>query len=136
MFTRTVPVFLLAVALVALAPATRMQAAAADTVIGTGTPGSCTATALAAAIAAGGGVSFDCGAGPVTIAGGPYTVTGDVSIDGGGLVTLSGENAHRLFHVQTGGSLRLTNLTLADGSAVDWAGSILNQGTLALDSDD
>jgi len=103
-------------------------------VIGNGGSGSCTAALLAAAISAGGLITFDCGPNPVTIGGGPYSVAGDVSMDGGGLVTLSGENAHRLFHVQPGASLRMANLTLTDGSAADGAGSILNEGTLVLDT--
>ncbi|HRA67327.1 MAG TPA: choice-of-anchor Q domain-containing protein, partial [Caldilinea sp.] len=102
--------------------------------IGDGSPASCTAAMLAAAISAGGLITLDCGPNPVTIAGGPYTVAGDVSMDGGGLITLSGENAHRLFRVQPGASLRLANLILADGSAVEGAGSILNEGTLVLDT--
>ena len=52
------------------------------------------------------------------------TVAGAVTIDGGGLVTLSGEDAHRHFVVTTEGSLRLANLTLSGGSAVEGGGSI------------
>lgn len=104
------------------------------TVVGDGTPAICTAAALANAVAADGMITFDCGPAPVTIAGGPYAIDGDVALDGGGLVTLSGEGAHRLFHVQLGASLRLANLTLTDGSAVEGAGSILNEGALVLDT--
>ena len=49
------------------------EAAAEDvssprTVVGTGTPESCTSTAFVAAVAAGGVITFDCGPDPVTIA--------------------------------------------------------------------
>lgn len=102
------------------------------TVVGDGTPGSCSAAALSSAIDGGGAITFNCGLEPVTIAGGPYTVAGAVTIDGGGLVTLSGENAHRHFVVTAEGSLRLANLTLAGGSAVEGGGSIHNEGALIL----
>lgn len=120
-------------ALLCLAPAWRLLAAPTATVVGDGSPASCTAGALAAAVAVGGEITFNCGASPVTIAGGPYTVAGVVAIDGGGLVTLSGENAHRHFVVQADASLRLTDLTLIDGSVADGAGSILSEGAVTLD---
>jgi hypothetical protein len=104
------------------------------TVVGDGTPASCSAAALSSAIDGGGAITFNCGAEAVTIAGGPYTVAGAVTIDGGGLVTLSGENAHRHFVVTVEGSLRLANLTLAGGSAVEGGGSIHSEGALILDT--
>jgi hypothetical protein len=69
-------------------------------VVGNGTPGSCTESALAATLAGGGSVSFDCGPADVVI---PLTaelvITATTAIDGGGRVTLSGQNATRLFRV-------------------------------------
>jgi Calx-beta domain len=69
-------------------------------VVGNGTPSSCTEPALAAAMAGGGSVTFDCGPGAVTI---PLTselvVSASTAIDGGGTITLSGQNATRLFRV-------------------------------------
>lgn len=62
-------------------------------VIGTGTPASCTFSALSKAVRAGGIITFDCGPAPVTI---PVTATlnlptnKDTVIDGGHLVTLDG----------------------------------------------
>lgn len=70
------------------------------TVVGTGTPGSCTEVALRNAIQGGGIITFDCGAAPHTI-----TVNnelridnhaGDVVLDGGGKITLSGGGASRI----------------------------------------
>jgi hypothetical protein len=63
------------------------------TVVGTGTPASCTFTALNAAVAKGGIITFDCGPSPVTI---PITatmilpLTKNTVIDGGRKVTLDG----------------------------------------------
>ena len=77
-----------------------------DHVIGDGTPASCTSDAVVAAVAAGGVITFDCGPDPVTItmtatakirnAAGPRIV-----IDGGGLVTLSGDGKHRILYMNT-----------------------------------
>ena len=63
------------------------------TVVGTGTAASCTADAVVAAVHAGGVVTFDCGAAPLTITvpeidifnDGGATKDGSVTIDGGGL---------------------------------------------------
>jgi hypothetical protein len=74
-------------------PIALVNTAAPDHVVGTGTPDSCTLTALSAAVAQGGIITFDCGPDPVTLA-----VTDalalrtdvDTVIDGGGLVALDG----------------------------------------------
>jgi hypothetical protein len=87
------------------------EARAVDTsrptrVIGNGTPASCTSSAVAAAVAAGGIITFSCGPDPVTItmtqtakvrnANGPRIV-----LDGGGKVTLSGAGRRRILYVNT-----------------------------------
>ncbi len=107
------------------------------TVIGTGTPASCTSAAFVAAVAAGGVITFDCGAAPTTITvtetakvyndTGPKTV-----IDGGGTITLSGGGNTRILYQNScsselhGGSgcndtnvpaLTVQNLTFVDGNA-------------------
>lgn len=72
------------------------------TVIGDGTPASCTSAALAP-IAQGGTFTFDCGPDPITI---PLDATielpidTDTIIDGGNLVTLDGQGARRHFHFE------------------------------------
>ncbi|MGH1504116.1 MAG: DUF4214 domain-containing protein [Acidimicrobiales bacterium] len=79
---------------------------APDTVIGDGTPASCTSAAVVAAVAAGGTITFDCGPDPVTIV---MTETArvfnnadpDIVIDGGGLVTLSGGGERRILYMNT-----------------------------------
>ena len=76
------------------------------TVIGTGDPSGCTSSAVVAAVAVGGIVTFDCGPEPVTI---EMTATArvfndsapDVVIDGGGLVTLSGMGERRVLYMNT-----------------------------------
>jgi hypothetical protein len=77
-----------------------------DTVVGTGTPESCTSAAVVAAVAAGGVITFDCGPAPVTITleetAKVFNDTGpEVVLDGGGLVTLSGAGARRILYMNT-----------------------------------
>ncbi len=125
------------------------EAAAEDTsvpttVVGTGTPASCTPAALEAAVQAGGVVTFDCGPDPVTIVL-PHELRlvndagaaglGDRVIDGGGKVTLSGGGRSRILyqdgcdpalhwitdHCQSYEHPRLVlqNLVFADGATSD-----------------
>ncbi|WP_434388526.1 hypothetical protein [Melittangium boletus] len=76
------------------------------TVVGTGTPASCTSAAFVDAVARGGVITFDCGPEPITLtldrtakvfnAKGP-----EIVIDGKGLVTLSGAGKHRILYMNT-----------------------------------
>ncbi|HTN89054.1 MAG TPA: hypothetical protein VL242_35495 [Sorangium sp.] len=87
------------------------EARAADTsspttVIGDGTPESCTSAAVVAAVAGGGVITFDCGPDPITITleqtAKIFNDTGpEIVIDGGGLVTLSGGGARRILYMNT-----------------------------------
>jgi hypothetical protein len=83
------------------------------TVVGTGSSASCTEGALANAIAAGGIITFDCGAAPATI-----TVTAqldvkqDTTIDGGGMVTLSGGGTSRILHIASAWNVATPTLTV------------------------
>jgi hypothetical protein len=78
---------------------------APDQVIGSGTPGSCTADAFTQAVARGGKITFNCGAEPLTITldrpAKVFNNKPDVVIDGGGLVTLSGGGATRILYMNT-----------------------------------
>jgi len=96
---------------------------AADGVVGDGSPASCTFAELQDEVTAGGAITFNCGASPLTI-----TVTSTLNVtaanttlDGGTLITLSGANARRIFSVTTLGNnpitLTLQNLTLINGRA-------------------
>ncbi len=73
--------------------------------VGTGTPASCTSRAVVRAVAAGGVVSFDCGPQPVTIAmrrtAKVVNTSARVVLDGGGLVTLSGQGERRILYLNT-----------------------------------
>ncbi len=77
-----------------------------DTVIGNGTPESCTGQLFIDAVSKGGKIVFDCGQDPVTIT---LSETAKVFnnaneaivIDGGGLITLSGNNQTRILYMNT-----------------------------------
>jgi hypothetical protein len=74
-------------------------------VVGHGTPASCTSAAVVAAVRAGGVIGFSCGSAPVTI--GMRTTakvrntSAEVVLDGGGLVTLSGQGRRRILYLDT-----------------------------------
>jgi hypothetical protein len=108
--------------------------AAANAVVGTGSPASCTEAALNAAVAivntpAGGTITFNCG-GAATInltsqkQFGNTNPPGTYTIDGGALITLNAQNLTRaIFH--WGGTLNVRNLAIRNGraSGVDDAAS-------------
>jgi hypothetical protein len=79
--------------------------AATDTVVGTGTPGSCTSRAVVRAVAKGGVIAFDCGPDPVTIAmkqtAKVVNTSAKVVLDGGGTVTLDGLGERRILYMNT-----------------------------------
>ena len=85
-----------------------------------------------------GRISFSCGLTPVSIfliqAGGFNVLSGSAfTIDGGNLVTLSGGDANRLFWVQSGAALTLTNITLSHGNAASGTGLDLQGGAILND---
>jgi hypothetical protein len=83
-------------------PAGLADTSTPDRVVGSGTPASCTPAALAAALAAGGTITFACGAAPVAIAlGAELQVVKDTVLDGGGLVTLDGQDTTRILAVRS-----------------------------------
>jgi hypothetical protein len=101
------------------------QPATAD-VVGTGQPASCTGAAFASAVAtvnaSGGTITFNCG-GAATITLSTQAVFWNQSspnlvytIDGGGLITLSGGGATRIIY-HTTGTLNLRNITFTGGRA-------------------
>ena len=76
------------------------------TVIGNGTPASCTGAAVVQGVAKGGIITFNCGADPVTITltqpAKIFNNTGPkIVIDGGGKVTLSGGGTSRILYMNT-----------------------------------
>jgi hypothetical protein len=94
------------------------------TVVGTGTADSCTFSALSAAVAKGGVITFNCGAAPVTIA---VTATLNLPtnkntvIDGGNKITLDGRNAVQILNYYSANFqaletvVTLQHLTLVNG---------------------
>ncbi len=105
-------------------PAMLVDTSAPDHTIGDGTPASCTEMALRNAVAAGGTIAFDCGDGPAIITLTSALVpTRDVTIDGGGFVTLDGGGTTRHVTMDTGNfeattpHLRLQRITLRNGRA-------------------
>jgi hypothetical protein len=113
------------------------QPAWADAVVGGGNPADCTETAFDTAFALGGLITFNCGPAPMTIffTSAKFVLNGDVTIDGGGLITLSGGNSTRLFNVTNGYQLTLKNIVLEKGNSGNSpAGAIFNSlSTLILD---
>jgi hypothetical protein len=94
------------------------QSAFAAGTVGTGNPGSCTEAALDTALGGGGAVNFNCGGAPVTIVvTGTKTIASNTQIDGGELITISGGNTKQIFSVQSGATLTLTGITLANGNS-------------------
>ncbi len=76
------------------------------TVVGDGTPASCTSAAVVSAVAAGGVITFDCGPDPLTITldqtAKVFNDTGPrIVIDGGGKITLSGGGQRRILYMNT-----------------------------------
>jgi len=86
-------------------------------IVGTGTPGSCTSSALALAVRSGGDITFDCGPDPVTIVVSQTLYTCNtttcqhgwegaepvdhMTLDGGGTVTLSGGGVRGIFYANS-----------------------------------
>lgn len=85
----------------------QVDASHPDTVVGTGTPESCTAEAFRQAVAGGGIITFNCGPDPVTITLGQTAKVfndaplRDIVIDGGSKVTLSGGGKVRILYMNT-----------------------------------
>lgn len=90
-------------------------------VIGTGTAASCQSNAavnqLTDAVLAGGVIDFNCGPDPVIILVNTLITNQNVTVNGDGLIILSGEDLRQVFYVMTGGSATLNDLVLTDGSA-------------------
>ncbi|MCS6882880.1 MAG: choice-of-anchor Q domain-containing protein [Oscillochloridaceae bacterium] len=124
------------IALLVLATPPTLPARAAPKIVGDGTPGSCTEASLRAALAGGGSVSFNCGGAPVTITvSAPFEITApETTIDGGGLITLRGQNSRIIAHRTTGAQgssvLTLRNLTITGGRA-GGANDAANGGAVA-----
>ncbi len=105
------------------APAALQDVSHPTSVVGDGTAASCTRDALQKAADQGGVIVFDCGASAVTVPI-PSAVVfqKETVLDGGGLVTLSGQGTSRILYLDSAYDLttpRLTvqRLTLRDGNS-------------------
>src|SRR5271156_666428 len=112
------------------APISAVNTAGNTNVVGDGTPASCTESAFAAAIAAGGVVTFHCGSSPYRLVlTSTKSITRDTVIDGGNLVTLDGGGQVRQLVLNNNNfdaatpTLTLQNITLANGHGTDNAGT-------------
>lgn len=126
----TMLIALLAVLVLALPS----PAHAANAVVGTGTPASCTEAAFDAALAVvnsgGGTLNFNCGAATKTI-----TFTSEkglfatnITINGSDRIILSGGKSTRLFLVNGGVTFRLQHITLREGKSADDGGAVNSIG--------
>ena len=105
---------------------------AADAVVGNGSPASCTEAALATALEAGGTVTFNCGAAAHTIFfSDAKSLNVNVTLDGGDLITLSGNNVTRLFNIPDEVTVTFRRLVLIDSPAS--AAGVYNSGTLRVE---
>ncbi len=106
-------------------PMSPVNVSSPTTVIGNGTPSSCTDAAFTSAIAKGGTITFNCGSAPYTLVlASEKTITSDTVIDGKKLVTLSGGNNVRILSIQSSynlstPSLTVQNLTFVNGHTTD-----------------
>ena len=108
------------------------------TVIGNGTAASCQSedarNALSDAVAAGGSITFDCGEAPVIMPVNTNATDQVVVLDGGGLISLSGEDVRQIFLIFGEGDLTLKNITLIDGNGFNGAaiGITSSQATVSV----
>jgi hypothetical protein len=138
---RVPPLAFLFAALALALPALQPHPVHADATVGNGDPTTCTASAFSTALNAGGKIIFNCGPAPkIIFVPENIPAAGDTVIDGGGKITLSGSNNNRIFRVNAGSALTLTNITLAAGysnldnpNAPGYGGAIWNNaGRIAL----
>lgn len=102
--------------------------ALAGGVVGSGTPGSCTDSALNSALSTGGTVTFNCGPNAVTINVSTIKNIGiNTTLDGGSKITLKASGVS-FFQVYNGFTFSIKNITLTKGSS-GAAGAIENFGT-------
>jgi fibronectin type 3 domain-containing protein len=111
-------------------PISAVKTAGNTNVVGDGTPASCTESAFAEAIAAGGVVTFNCGpAAYRLVLSSTKSITKDTVIDGENLVTLDGGGQVRQLLLNNGNfdattpTLTLQNITFANGHGTDNAGT-------------
>src|SRR5581483_9375161 len=80
-----------------------------------------------------GTITFNCASPSIVLNGTALPpITGNLTIDGGGKITISGNNSSRIFVVNGGATLTLDNLTLVKGFANADGGAIWSSGFLLI----
>lgn len=93
----------------------------------------CTEQGIRAAIAQGEGPhKFDCAAATTVTTEAEIVIDQDVILDGDDVLTVSGNDTHRVFKVDTDVTAELRNLVVTGGGAVPEGSGIYNLGTLTL----
>src|SRR5579859_1142325 len=80
-------------------------------------------------LSSGGTIDFSCGTATIVLSS-TKTISADTTIDGGGTITLSGGGTQRLFIVNSGVALTLTNITIRDGFWSADGGAIYSKGAV------
>lgn len=114
-------------------PIAPVDASSPDVIVGDGTPQSCTEAALADALGRGGVIIFRCGGPHTLVVTSEKTLTRSVTLDGGGLITLSGGGTTRILNIGGGSSasdisVTLQNLRFTRGRAADSGAAVLRRG--------
>ncbi len=104
----------------------------ANTIVGDGTPESCTEIALRIGIDQGGIVTFNCGGNVEIDITSSIQLFGILSIDGGNAVAINANSNDQIFIVESGAQVTLKNLVLLNGSYV-YGGAIVNKGSLTIE---
>ena len=95
---------------------------------------SCDEAGLDQALAAGGTATLGCNTAMTIMLSSAKTITTNITLDGGGFLTLSGGGTMRIFRIATNTHLTLQNMTLRDGSVTGTTsdtgagGAIYNDG--------
>jgi hypothetical protein len=84
-------------------------------------------------VTSGGTVTFNCGTALIHLSSTKF-INAQTTIDGGGQITLSSDNARQLFWVNAGTALTLRNIVLTNGFSNGDGGAIVNNGALALEN--
>lgn len=116
-------------------PFTHAIATPEDVVVGDGTAASCDGNALEAAVAMGGVITFNCGGEHTILANTMVIEAGNhVTLDGGGLITVSGEDLRQIFIVNAGANLTLNNIVLSNGAWPGRGGAMVVYGQAELNN--
>jgi len=115
------------------------SATAADVVVGTGTPATCSEGAFDAGLVVahngtGGTMSFNCGGAAAIVFTSQKVIAKSITVNGAGVVTLSGGNSTRLFSVPASGTLTLRAIGLTNGFAAGDGGAIANFGAVVIEN--